>query len=109
MRRRSELVERSFAHVYETGRMRRVWLRGRQNILKRVLIQNAGLNLGLVMRKLIGKGTPRGFQGRMVASRAAHEMRVEMQVWLFVIPRLNLMNLIDQNDSVSDWPVTLAA
>ena len=109
MRRRSELVERSFAHVYETGRMRRVWLRGRQNILKRVLIQNAGLNLGLVMRQLIGKGTPRGFQGRMVASRAANEMRVEMQVWLFVIPRLNLMNLIDQNDSVSDWPVALAA
>jgi transposase len=63
LRRRGELLERSFAHAYETGRMRRVYLRGRDNVLKRVLIHVGALNLSLVMRKLWGKGTPRGWQG----------------------------------------------
>lgn len=61
--KRGELIERSFAHTLETGGMRRVYLRGRTNILKRVLIHVGGFDLGLVMRKLIGKGTPRGLQG----------------------------------------------
>jgi len=63
LRRRGELLERSFAHAYETGGMRRVYLRGRKNVLKRVLIHVGALNLSLVMRKLQGKGTPRGWQG----------------------------------------------
>jgi transposase len=63
LRRRGELLERSFAHAYETGAMRRVHLRGRDNILKRVLIHVGGFNLSLVMRQLLGKGTPRGLQG----------------------------------------------
>jgi transposase len=63
MKRRGELIERSFAHCYETGGMRRVHLRGRENVLKRLLIHVGGFNLGLVMRKLCGKGTPRGLQG----------------------------------------------
>jgi transposase len=63
LRKRGELIERSFAHVLETGGMRRVHLRGQNNILKRMLVQVGGFNLGLVMRKLIGKGTPRGLQG----------------------------------------------
>lgn len=50
MRRRGELIERSFAHAYETGAMRRLHLRGRGNIAKRVLIHTAGFNLGLLMR-----------------------------------------------------------
>ena len=62
-RKRGELIERSFAHTLETGGMRRVHLRGRINILKRMLIHVGGFNLSLVMRKLIGKGTPRGLQG----------------------------------------------
>ena len=60
---RSELVERSFAHLYETGAMRRLHLRGRNNILKRLLVQGCGFNLSLVMRKLLGAGKPRQFQG----------------------------------------------
>jgi len=60
MRKRGEFLERSFAHVYGTGGMRRTHLRGRRNILKRVLIHSAAFNLSLVMRKLIGAGTPRG-------------------------------------------------
>ena len=71
MRRRGELIERSFAHVYDTGGMRRTHLRGHTNILKRLLIHAGGFNLGLVMRHLIGLGTPRGLQGRVAAVIAA--------------------------------------
>lgn len=63
MRRRGELIERSFAHVLETGGMRRTHLRGHQNIKKRLLVHVGGFNLGLVMRKIMGRGTPRSFQG----------------------------------------------
>ncbi len=62
MRRRGELVERSFAHGYETGGMRRTHLRGQENILKRLLIHVGGFNLGLVMRKRFGIGKPRRVQ-----------------------------------------------
>jgi len=67
MRRRGERIERSFAHLYDTGGMRRTHLRGHTNILKRLLIHAGGFNLGLVMRHLIGIGTPRGLQGRVTA------------------------------------------
>jgi transposase len=67
LRLRGERLERPFAHLYETGRMRRVHLRGHTNILKRVLVHAAGLNLGLLMRALVGVGTPRSLQGRLVA------------------------------------------
>ena len=65
MRQRGERIERSFAHVYDTGGMRRTHLRGHTNILKRLLIHAGGFNLGLVMRHVIGSGTPRGLQGRV--------------------------------------------
>jgi len=64
MRCRGERIERSFAHVYDTGGMRRTHLRGHTNILKRLLIHAGGFNLGLIMRQVIGLGTPRGLQGR---------------------------------------------
>jgi transposase len=67
LRQRGELLERPFAHLYETGGMRRVYLRGHQNILKRILLHAAALNLGLLMRTLFGVGTPRGLQGRVAA------------------------------------------
>jgi hypothetical protein len=59
MRKRAELVERSFAHILDRGGMRRTWLRGRENVHKRYLIHVAGHNLGLLMRLLIGAGTPK--------------------------------------------------
>jgi hypothetical protein len=65
LRLRGERLERPFAHLYETGGMRRVYLRGHTNIRKRVLIHAGGFNLGLLMRQLIGVGTPRGLQGRL--------------------------------------------
>ena len=67
MRRRGETIERSFAHLYDTGGMRRTHLRGHTNILKRLVIHAGGFNLGLIMRHLIGIGTPRGLQGRVGA------------------------------------------
>ena len=54
LRQRGELLERPNAHLYETGRMRRVHLRGHPNILKRLLVQVCGVNLGLLMRHLTG-------------------------------------------------------
>lgn len=71
LRRRGELLERPNAHLYETGGMRRVHLRGHDNILKRLLVQASAGNLGLWMRRLIGIGTPRGLQGRPTATIAA--------------------------------------
>jgi transposase len=63
LRQRGVMLERSFAHCYETGAMRRVHLRGHENILKRLLVHVAGFNLSLVLRLLAGKGTPRGLHG----------------------------------------------
>ena len=60
LRRRGEIVERSFAHCYETGAMRRTHLRHHENILKRLLIHVGAFNLSLVFRHAIGFGTPRG-------------------------------------------------
>jgi transposase len=62
-KKRSELVERSFAHVCETGGGRRTWLRGLVNVTKRYVVQVAAHNLGLLMRKLFGIGKPRSLQG----------------------------------------------
>jgi transposase len=64
-KRRGELVERSFAHCLETGAMRRVHLRGHGNIAKRYLVHVAAFNLGLLMRKLLGVGTPRELASRL--------------------------------------------
>jgi transposase len=64
LKRRDELVERSFAHCYETGGMRRCHLRGRENILKRQLAHVSAFNLSLVMRQLLGAGTPRKLKNR---------------------------------------------
>jgi len=61
LRQRGELLERPFAHCYDTGGMRRTHLRGHDNIMKRLLIHVGASNLGLLMRKEVGVGTPRGF------------------------------------------------
>jgi transposase len=83
LRRRGELMERSFAHAYETGGMRRVHLRGQKNILKRVLIHVGGFNLSLVMMQLLGKGTPRGLQGL-----SAETLLIFLQLWIAVLVRM---------------------
>lgn len=67
LRRRGELVERSFAHCYQTGGLRRWHLRGRENILKRQLIHGGAFNLSLILRKLLGAGTPRELRNRFAS------------------------------------------
>lgn len=62
LRRRGELVERTFAHAYETGALRRLYVRGKQNVQKRLLLQAAACNLALLLRKMLGAGTPRALQ-----------------------------------------------
>ena len=64
---RAEIVERSFAHNLDRGGMRRTWLRGRENVHKRYLVHTAGHNLGILMRLLIGAGTPREAAARTLA------------------------------------------
>jgi transposase len=67
MRLRAEIVERSFAHNLDRGGMRRTWLRGRENVHKRYLVHVAGHNLAILMRLLIGAGTPREAAARGLA------------------------------------------
>jgi transposase len=64
LKKRGELIERSFAHCYETGGMRRLYLRGRKNVLKRQLIHVGAFNLRLILRRSLGAGTPREFHNR---------------------------------------------
>ena len=79
---RGEKVERSMAHSYETGGLRRIHLRGHGNIVKRVLIHLAAFNLGLVMQKHFGHGTPRGLQGRVRRFLAV----LLATLWTFCLP-----------------------
>lgn len=81
-KQRSEKAERTFAHVCETGGGRRSWLRGLLEVGKRYLMQVATHNLGVIMRRVFGKGTPRGLQGAGAAVGAW------MAGWLRVIVRV---------------------
>src|ERR1019366_9203313 len=86
---RGELCERSFAHCYETGAMRRMYVRGEDNVFKRVLLQAAAFNIGLLLRTLSGWGKPRQAQGRLNRLRsllfamfAVDEVCIALQDWL---------------------------
>jgi transposase len=90
LRRRGELLERPFAHVLDTGGLRRAHVRGQDNVLKRLLIGDLAANLGLLMRTLYGAGTPKGLADRLarlvqrlaaaLASRVAVRIAVAMQL-----------------------------
>jgi transposase len=68
LRLRGEKLERWNEHLYDRGGMRRVHLRGRMNILKRLVVHAGAANLGLLLRKMFGVGTPRALQGRLCAA-----------------------------------------
>jgi transposase len=72
LRQRGELVERSFAHMYETGGMRRTHLRHHDNIIKRLLIHAGAFNLSLIMRKTTGCGNAPGIPGQAECAPASH-------------------------------------
>jgi transposase len=75
LRKRGEFLERSFAHVYDTGGMRRLHLRGKDNIEKRLLVHAAAFNLSLLLRKLRGAGT----------ARQARDLREALCFWCWVL------------------------
>lgn len=83
LRRRGELLERPFAHALETGGMRRTHLRKHDNILKRLVVHVAGINLSLLMRKLVGVGKPRCLQGR--SDLAARVLRALLCLWAALV------------------------
>lgn len=88
LRQRGERLERPCAHLYETGRMRRVHLRGHANILKRLLLHAGALNLGVLMRTVCGVGTPRGLQGRVAAIFACLQVLIRLpeRLWNSIRP-----------------------
>src|SRR5215469_16249532 len=61
---RGERVERNFAHQFDTGGMDRLWVRGLDNVHKKLLIQAAACNLALLMRALYGTGKPKAAHDR---------------------------------------------
>jgi transposase len=103
MCQRGEKVERSFAHNYETGAMRRTHLRHHDNIAKRLLIHVGGFNLGLVMRQLIGTGKPRCLQGFSVLI-----FGLILSVWKFVTARRSTWTTEPRENAILP-PVRLAA
>jgi len=103
LRRRGELLERPFAHYLEAGGMRRTHLRKHGNILKRLLVHVAGFNLGILMRKLIGKGTPKEYAGLKAAVRAAFSCLVALLQGYFKLMRpARHTNFPVQPDRVAD-------
>ncbi len=81
MRRRGELIERSFAHLYDTGGMRRVHLRGKNNIAKRVLIHAAAFNLSLILRQIFKVGTGRQAADLFAALYVAFLALTQAEKW----------------------------
>jgi hypothetical protein len=84
-RLRSERVERSFAHICDTGGARRSWIRGLVEVTKRYLIAVAAHNLGRILHKLFGVGKPKAIGAR--ASLAALTQTLTT-LWLACAPLL---------------------
>jgi transposase len=105
LRLRGERLERPFAHLYETGGMRRTHLRGRENILKRILIHVSALNLGFLMRSAFGIGTPRSLQGRGFAFLSAFHHK-SAAIWSIVrIHRFMRCVFLRPMCPVATWPL----
>jgi transposase len=85
-RLRRMLCERSFTHTCETGAGRRSWLRGLVNVSKRYVIHAAAYNLGVILRKLFGVGTPRSLQSRAAAACAAL-LAIAWALWRWITAR----------------------
>jgi transposase len=96
---RGELCERSFAHCYETGALRRVHLRGSGNVLKRVLVHAAAFNLGLLLRTLSGWGKPRQAPGRSLVFSLYLDVTTSLMVWV----RRSQASLAVKLVIFSDW------
>ena len=104
LRQRGERLERPHAHLYETGRLRRLHLRGHANVFKRLLVHVCGLNLGLLMRRLTGVGTPRSLQGR-AGARICALIRALSRLWRLVALS-DVARVFDPRDSSWIVPAT---
>jgi transposase len=77
-RQRGEKIERNFAHQFDTGGMDRLYVRGIENVHKKLLVQAAACNLALLMRSIYGAGKP----------RAAHDQSVEAILAILALIRV---------------------
>ena len=77
-RQRGEKIERNFAHQFDTGGMDRLYVRGIENVHKKLLVQAAACNLALLMRSIYGAGKP----------RAAHDQSVEAILAILALLRV---------------------
>jgi len=116
LRRRGEFVERTFAHCYETGGMRRCTLHGRKNILKRLLIHVGAFNISLVLRQMLGAGKPRDLKNRaaslvlrlfesLVSLYRPERARPNPAPVLFPLIRIEVAQLRFGAFQVGKWPV----
>jgi len=104
MRKRGELLERPFAHCYETGAMRRTHLREHENILKRLLIHAGAGNLALLMRHLYQAGTPRAMAGLpALIERAVRTLHRHIQA---AIGRFHRLIAVITPSVPTDIPIT---
>jgi len=110
MRLRGEVIERTFAHAFETGGMRRTHLRHHDNIAKRLLIHIAGFNLGLLMRQRFGVGKPRCLQGRSAALWAALTVLLDVLASIMRLPgTIGRKNPLVPTQPPNPWLVRAAA
>lgn len=93
-RRRSEICERTFAHLCDSGGMRRTWLSKIVNVTKRYLIAAAAHNLGRILRKLFGIGKPKALQG---------------EGGLAALVQLAIVRLVTRLDSACGYSIRKAA
>jgi transposase len=100
LRSRGEKLERTFAHCYETGAMRRLYLRGRENIAKRILIHAAGFNIGLMMRVKYGLRKPRNTGDPVVAAIFAL-MKWFWTIWTTPVRPLPFSTSVSRNSTRS--------
>jgi transposase len=105
LRQRGEKLERWNQHLYDRGGMRRLHLRGRENILKRLVVHSGAANLGLLLRNLFGKGTPRGFTGTISAVTSA----VNTSIRLWFAPATLLRRFGDSMVRVNPAQMTIVA
>jgi transposase len=100
-RLRSERVERSFAHVCDTGGGRRTWVRGLDNVRKLHLVKAAAHNLGLILRKLLGAGKPRAFAAFSPLLQSLQHTQVTIQTLLRRTERHQLSSLTQPSSTAA--------
>jgi hypothetical protein len=86
--------------------MRRVHLKGRDNILKRLLVHAGGFNLALILRKLIGVGKPRRLQGALACIFARLSWLL-LHIWLMLRTGVGFNNAKQETAVTFQRAVTL--